>query len=103
MEEVGMTTSRYNENSVNTLNEAKLRVRKINFVIVQIDEVNMLKEIRKTRFTRKQIKQCSDKLVSYIDGTPCEVKVSRTVWRRGKDGDNIKVLPIPIIIPEGFI
>ena len=23
-------------------------------------------------------------------------KVSRTVWRRGKDGDNIKVLPIPI-------
>ena len=54
MEEVGMTTSRYNENSVNTLNEAKLRVRKINFVIVQIDEVNMLKEIRKTRFTRKE-------------------------------------------------
>ena len=49
-----MTTSRYNENSVNTLNEAKLRVRKINFVIVQIDEVNMLKEIRKTRFTRKE-------------------------------------------------
>ena len=46
MEEVGMTTSRYKENSVNTLNEAKLRVRKINFVIMQIDEVNMLKEIK---------------------------------------------------------
>ena len=25
------------------------------------------------------------------------MKVSRTVWRRGKGGDNIKTLPIPII------
>ena len=31
------------------------------------------------------------------DGTPCALKGARTVWRRGKDGDNIKVLPIPII------
>ena len=27
---------------------------------------------------------------------PYEVKVSRTVWMRGKAGDNIKVLPIHI-------
>ena len=25
------------------------------------------------------------------------MKVSRTVWRRGKGGDNIKTLPIPIV------
>jgi hypothetical protein len=31
-----------------------------------------------------------------IDGTPCEVKVSCTVWAGGKSGDNIKRLPIGI-------
>lgn len=31
-----------------------------------------------------------------IDGTPYEVKVSRTVWVGGKDGDNFKILPIDI-------
>ncbi|MDH6675606.1 hypothetical protein M2277_006314, partial [Paenibacillus sp. LBL] len=30
-------------------------------------------------------------------GTPCAVKIACTVWRRGKGGDNIKPLPIPII------
>ena len=30
------------------------------------------------------------------DGTPCEVKVSRTVWSGGKGGDNIKAIPITI-------
>ena len=30
------------------------------------------------------------------DGTPCEVKVSRTVWSGGKGSDNIKALPITI-------
>ncbi|EOF89613.1 hypothetical protein SKG_02699, partial [Enterococcus faecium EnGen0166] len=30
------------------------------------------------------------------DGTPCAVKVARTVWTGGKDGDNIKLLPIGI-------
>ena len=29
-------------------------------------------------------------------GTPCAVKVARTVWVRGKVGDNIKNLPIDI-------
>lgn len=29
-----------------------------------------------------------------IDGTPCAVKVARTVWGGGKLGDNIKKLPI---------
>lgn len=28
------------------------------------------------------------------------MKVACTVWRRGKGGDNIKVLPIPIIISD---
>jgi len=32
-----------------------------------------------------------------IEGTPYEVKVSSTVWMRGKVGDNIKDLPIHII------
>ena len=31
-----------------------------------------------------------------VDGKPYAVKVARTVWRRGKDRDNFKVLPIPI-------
>lgn len=31
-----------------------------------------------------------------IDGTPYEVKASRMVWGRGKDGDNLKLLPIAI-------
>lgn len=31
-----------------------------------------------------------------IDGTPYAVKVARTVWSGGKDGDNIKILPITI-------
>lgn len=33
----------------------------------------------------------------FLDGTPCAVKVARTVWTGGKDGDIIKVLPIGII------
>ncbi|HEY8889635.1 MAG TPA: hypothetical protein VIM70_05235 [Clostridium sp.] len=32
-----------------------------------------------------------------IEGTPYEVKVSSTVWMRGKVGDNIKNLPIHIV------
>lgn len=31
-----------------------------------------------------------------IDGTPYTMKVVRTVWTRGKDSDNIKILPIGI-------
>ena len=31
------------------------------------------------------------------DGTPCAVKVARTVWGEGKAGDYIKGLPIAII------
>ena len=31
------------------------------------------------------------------DGTPCDVKASRTVWSGGKLGDYIKELPITII------
>lgn len=35
--------------------------------------------------------------MSFIDeGTPYAVKVARTVWTGGKDGDNIKLLPISI-------
>lgn len=34
------------------------------------------------------------------DGTPYEAKVSRTVWSRGKGGDNIKSLPIAINIKK---
>lgn len=30
------------------------------------------------------------------DGTPCDVKASRTVWSGGKLGDYIKELPITI-------
>jgi hypothetical protein len=30
------------------------------------------------------------------DGTPCAVKVARTVWSRGKSGDHLKGLPIAI-------
>jgi len=37
------------------------------------------------------------KQLNFIDGTPCTVKVVRTVWSRGKDGDNLKVLPIAIV------
>ena len=33
----------------------------------------------------------------YLDGTPCEVKVSCTVWTGGKVGDSIKDLPISIL------
>lgn len=32
------------------------------------------------------------------DGTPCAVKVARTVWSGGKGGDNIKALPIAILL-----
>jgi len=31
-----------------------------------------------------------------IDGTPCDGKLSCTVWRKGKSYDNIKGLPIPM-------
>ena len=31
-----------------------------------------------------------------FDGTPCAVKVARTVWGGGKPGDDIKGLPIVI-------
>ena len=31
-----------------------------------------------------------------VDGTPYTMKVVRTVWTRGKDSDNIKILPIGI-------
>ena len=31
-----------------------------------------------------------------LDGKPCELKGSCTVWAGGKDGDNIKILPIGI-------
>jgi len=34
--------------------------------------------------------------LNFIDGTPCAMKVARTVWSRGKDGDDFKVLPIAI-------
>ena len=34
---------------------------------------------------------------NFIDGTPCAVKVACTVWSRGKDGDDFKVLPIAIV------
>ena len=37
------------------------------------------------------------KQLNFIDGTPCAMKVARTVWSRGKDGDNLKVLPIAIV------
>lgn len=37
------------------------------------------------------------KQLNFIDGTPCTVKVVRTVWSGGKDGDNFKVLPITIV------
>jgi len=36
-----------------------------------------------------------------IDGTPYEVKASRTVWSGGKVGDYIKDLPI-VIPGRGF-
>lgn len=35
--------------------------------------------------------------MNFIDGTPCTVKVVCTVWSRGKDGDDVKVLPIAIV------
>lgn len=31
-----------------------------------------------------------------FDGTPYDMKMSRTVWNGGKGGDNIKTLPIVI-------
>lgn len=34
--------------------------------------------------------------ISTYDGTPCELKGSRTVWSGGKPGDSIKGLPIAI-------
>ena len=34
---------------------------------------------------------------SYLDGTPCAMKVACTVWSRGKARDNIKGLPIAIV------
>lgn len=34
--------------------------------------------------------------MNFGDGAPYELKGSRTVWGGGKDGDNIKVLPIAI-------
>lgn len=37
------------------------------------------------------------KQLNFIDGTPCTVKVVRTVWSGGKDGDHVKVLPITIV------
>ena len=36
-----------------------------------------------------------------FDGEPCELKGSCTVRGGGKDGDNIKVLPIAIFQPGG--
>ena len=39
---------------------------------------------------------------SYLDGTPCAMKVACTVWSRGKAGDNIKCLPIAIVNPSNF-
>lgn len=33
----------------------------------------------------------------YIDGTLYAMKVARTVWSGGKDGDNFKILPITIV------
>ena len=35
--------------------------------------------------------------VSYFDGTPYARKLARTVWSGGKDGDNLKALPIAIL------
>ncbi|EOJ49555.1 hypothetical protein WM7_00569, partial [Enterococcus faecalis EnGen0361] len=32
-----------------------------------------------------------------FDGTPCAVKVARTVWNGGKVGDYFKDLPIVIV------
>ena len=37
-----------------------------------------------------------NRLKSYIEGTPCAVKVACTVWSGGKFRDNIKELPITI-------
>jgi len=34
--------------------------------------------------------------INIFDGTPYEVKVSCTVWFKGKIGDNFKFLPIEI-------
>lgn len=31
-----------------------------------------------------------------IEGTPYDMKMSRTVWSGGKDRDNLKILPIAI-------
>lgn len=37
--------------------------------------------------------------VSYFDGTPYARKLARTVWSGGKGRDNIKTLPIAILLP----
>ena len=46
-------------------------------------------------------------VTSKFDGTPCEGKLSRTVWCGGKSGDDVKGLPIAIVIKskraEGYI
>ena len=45
--------------------------------------------------------QCTNAVVLF-DGAPCAMKVARTVRVRGKDRDNIKVLPIDIkVVFEG--
>lgn len=43
---------------------------------------------------------CSSR-INQIDGTPCAMKVACTVWVRGKDGDNLKLLPIDITVVVG--
>ena len=40
----------------------------------------------------------ADCQVSLFVGKPDESKGSGPVWRRGKDGDHFKVLPIPITL-----
>ena len=38
---------------------------------------------------------------SVLDGKPCELKGSCTVWSGGKGGDNTKTLPIAIHPHQG--
>jgi len=40
---------------------------------------------------------------SYLDGTPCAMKVACTVWTGGKAGDNIKCLPISILSEQYMV
>jgi|GEM_PF-5089090 len=45
------------------------------------------------------LENCKFALVNtepYNGGTPCAVKVARTVWSGGKGGDYLKALPIAI-------